>query len=145
MITESATVLEIGTQGVLVEVYGAKGCGSCAQKSGCGTGLLERWLNPRREIWISCDGATIAQLQIGAEVRLAVEEKRFVRNALVLYLLPLCFFLLGAGLGFSQGGEYASILGGIIGLIVGGVIAKWTLEKSEFACNFSPTLEIPKG
>ena len=138
MITEYARVIEIEPNRVRVEIRSSSGCSDCSAKSGCGNGVLDRWLNPDRKIWINSDHDR--SIAIGDEIKLGVEEGAFVRNALSLYLVPIMIFLLGTGLGYQLSGEIASILGGIFGLALGTSVVRFLLNRCTYAAGFSPRI-----
>ena len=140
MLTEQAQIIEIEKLRVKVAVKSANGCGSCSAKAGCGTGILDRWLNPTHIFWLDLSQDTKNKLQIGDLLEIGVDENAFVRNTLLLYLLPILIFFIAAGLGFAVGGEIVSILAGIAGLISGAVLANYLIQKSPYAQNFSPQI-----
>ena len=58
------------------------------------------------------------ELNVGDYVKVEVYEKSNYRASILIYLLPLIFVALGAGLG-SLAGLGASIIIGVVGLVVG--------------------------
>ena len=140
MITEYAQIIEIDTTRVKVAINSSSGCGACAAKSGCGNGILHRWLNPTRIMWIDADTEFCASASLDDAVKIGVDEGAFVRNALSLYLIPIVAFLAGAGLGYQFQGEIASVLGGVLGLIVGAKLVRYLVKRSAYAAGFSPRI-----
>lgn len=140
MLTEQAEVIEVESLRVKVAVKSASGCGSCSAKAGCGTGILDRWLNPTHIFWLDINQDTKVKPMLGDLLEIGVDESAFVRNTLLLYLLPILIFLITAGLGFAAGGELVSILAGISGLALGAVLANYLIQKSPYAQNFSPQI-----
>ena len=140
MLTEQAEVIEVESLRVKVAVKSASGCGSCSAKAGCGTGILDRWLNPTHIFWLDINQDTKVKPMLVDLLEIGVDESAFVRNTLLLYLLPILIFLITAGLGFAAGGELVSILAGISGLALGAVLANYLIQKSPYAQNFSPQI-----
>lgn len=140
MITEYAQVIEIDSTRVKVSIRSNSGCGACSAKSGCGNGILDRWLNPTRIMWVESNPETCADLSIGDELKVGVEEGAFVRNALALYLIPILVFLAAAGLGYQTLGEFASVIGGVLGLLVGAGLVKYLINRSPYAKDFTPRI-----
>lgn len=140
MITEYAQIVEVGSDRLKIEIRSSSGCGSCTAKAGCGNGILDHWLNPTRTLWIDSDSEHCQSVSVGDQLKVGVDEGAFVRNALSLYLIPILVFLAGAGLGYQMFGEFASILGGILGLILGAEAVKFLLKRSAYASDFSPRI-----
>lgn len=108
-----------------VLVFREEACGSC---SSCGEGCSA---SRPTQYWI--DNALDAEL--GDEVTLEVENRRFFFSIFNLYVLPLLLFLAGV-IGAAQllvaldmENEVLAFLGGIVGLGVYFVIARLTNHK----------------
>lgn len=141
MIREPGQIIELDGHRVLVAINPTKGCSACSQKTGCGTGLLERWLNPAKQLWINTDSDTLASLKPGDMIELGVEEGAFVRNTLVLYMIPLLIFLLATGIAHWLWGETASVFAGLSGLLAGGFLVRYLVGTLGWYRNgFSPTI-----
>lgn len=140
MLTEQATVIEVESLRVKVAVKSASGCGSCTAKAGCGTGILDRWLNPTHIFWVELNKQIESTPRPGDILQIGVEEDAFVRNTFFLYLLPLLVFLVGAGIGLVVAGEAGSIFVGIAGLLLGAFFANYLIKRSPYARNFSPQI-----
>lgn len=140
MITEYAQIIEIDTARVKVAINSSSGCGACSAKSGCGNGILHRWLNPTRIMWIDAGTEFCISSTVGDQLKVGVDEDAFVRNALSLYLIPIVIFLVGAGLGYQLQGEAASVLGGVLGLLVGARLVRYLVKRSAYAAGFSPRI-----
>lgn len=93
MIEQTAVVIRVDGQFVLVEAQRQTSCGQCNAKKGCGTGILENSIG-RRAMQLKAINQCNAQL--GDEVVVAVPEKGFIKSAFFTYLLPLLLMLLGA-------------------------------------------------
>lgn len=140
MITEYADVLEVQSRRVKVSIRNSSGCGSCSAKAGCGNGILDSLLNPKRLMWIDSDETLSSKLNIGDEIQIGVEEGAFVRNALSLYFVPVLTFIAGAAIGYQFQTEAISILGGIAGLILGSAFVRYLIKSSPYAEGFSPQI-----
>lgn len=140
MITEYAQIIEMDANRIKVEIRSSSGCGSCSAKAGCGNGILDRWLNPTRVMWLDANAELCGALSLGDEIQVGVEEGAFVRNALSLYLIPAIAFLVGAGSGFLLQGETLSIIGGVAGLLMGSVLVRYLVRHSPYASGFSPRI-----
>jgi|SaaInlV_100m_DNA_5_1039725.scaffolds.fasta_scaffold16386_2 sigma-E factor negative regulatory protein RseC len=140
MITEYAQITEIGADRIKVTIRSSSGCGTCTAKAGCGNGILDRWLNPTRTMWLDSNEEYCTSVSVGDEVQIGVEEGAFVRNALSLYLIPILVFLAGAGLGYQMQGELFSVVGGALGLLLGSALVRYLVKRSPYASEFSPQI-----
>jgi sigma-E factor negative regulatory protein RseC len=93
MLEESAIVVKIDNGQVWVVGTQNNACAGCAQKAGCSSNALASVLKRKP---IPVDNELI--LQIGDTVVVAIEEGELLRAAFLLYLLPLCALLTGAGI-----------------------------------------------
>nr|WP_072514237.1 SoxR reducing system RseC family protein [Ndongobacter massiliensis] len=108
-----------------VLVFREEACGSCAS---CGEGCSA---SRPTKYWI----ANALDAELGDEVTLEVENRRFFFSIFHLYVLPLLLFL-GGILGTAQllvamhvQSELLAFLGGLVGLGIYSVIARLTNRK----------------
>ena len=81
MLTEQAEVIEVESLRVKVAVKSASGCGSCSAKAGCGTGILDRWLNPTHIFWLDINQDTKVKPMLGDLLEIGVDESAFVHKS----------------------------------------------------------------
>jgi len=124
MAQEIVSVTDVGSGGVWVESVQKSSCGSCSAKSGCGQSALESMGRPVR-LWID----TELELSVGQQIILDLPSGSLASSALALYGLPLVGLTLGAISGQSAGGESASIIIGILGLVGGFFAARLLVSK----------------
>ncbi|MEQ1530119.1 MAG: SoxR reducing system RseC family protein [Methylococcales bacterium] len=93
MIEENAVVTRIENGQAWIKSLQSGACGGCLQQATCATSTLAKLL-PKREFAVDCD----MRLQVGDEVRVAVDDSHLLFSSLLLYLLPLLVMLLGVGL-----------------------------------------------
>jgi sigma-E factor negative regulatory protein RseC len=124
MMTETARVLSVDEQGYAwIETQRKTACNSCSVQKGCGTGILARFFSGRhaRLRVLNTVGAVV-----GDEVVVGIEDGMLVRASFAAYMMPLVWMILGALGGTMAGerfdsidGEAASMLFGVIGLVIG--------------------------
>lgn len=129
-VTQEAEVLTHSTKGqVEVKACTSQGCGSCRLASGCGQGLLSRWLLRRTP---SLTIVTELLLQPGDRVLLGLEASQLNTAALLQFLLPLLTLLAAAMLaeflGITTGFKLFLIT--LVGLGVGLVLARLLAANS---------------
>jgi len=136
MLKETGKVISIDADGLWVETLNASACGQCRARAGCGQKLLAGYGQssssikalftslPQTHIW-----------QVGDSVEIGIDESTLVKSAMLAYILPLLFMVLGVILAhhFFQT-EFASVLGAASGLIVGGGCIAQVLKKNK-ACS----------
>ncbi len=91
MIEETAIVVDINGQQVLLETQRQSACQSCSVKSGCGTSTLASVVGKRSSQFVVDNSL---ELQVGDKVIVAIDENALVQGSLLIYLMPLIFMLL---------------------------------------------------
>lgn len=95
MMTALATVLNVDSQRVTVGCQQETSCGHCSSRDNCGTGIVSKALPGKEHQW---QLLTEAKLQVGDLVEIGLPEKNVLQSALVVYMVPLLFLILGAGI-----------------------------------------------
>lgn len=138
MIEQEAIVAGIEGEHVYVELGAGGGCGRCHETGGCQSGILGQLFSskPRQFRIPNRIGA-----MPGDRVLLRVAEGTPLRAALLTYLLPALFLLIGAAAGTVLGhdSDAWAALGALIGLTIG-VLAGLTFHRSRMAAMAEPVL-----
>ena len=97
MLCETARILQVSADKVLIETSRKGTCGKCSMKSGCGQFLLAPekqtlWLE--RTCVVAADSASSRALVPGMEMQLNMDGAALSGLALLFYLLPLGLLLL---------------------------------------------------
>lgn len=117
MIEETAIVIEVGEQQVLLATERKSTCQSCSVKSGCGTSTLAKVVG-NRSSQFRVD-KTI-NVEVGDNVIVAVDENALVQGSLLIYLFPLIFMMI---VGILVESLFANELLTILSVVVGFVVA----------------------
>ena len=129
MLEEQATVVAVENETVWVEVQRQSVCGQCAANKGCGTGVLQKVLGNKRNIF-----RVIGELpvKVGDNVIIGINENALVKGSLVIYAVPILLIIVFALLGetiatrsMSMNSDYTSMVGALIGLIVSMLGLRW--------------------
>jgi sigma-E factor negative regulatory protein RseC len=123
------------------------GCARCAAGEGCGGGL-NAWMLADRLDLIECryEGAVP---RAGETVTVEIDETSLLAAASLAYGLPLVSMVLTAVLANafatwqavgSIGLELSGILGAIVGLLLGGLLANHLARRGRTAARLIPTL-----
>ena len=126
MMDQEAIVARVEGNHVYVEVGGG-GCGRCRDAGGCQSGILGQLFGnkPRQFRMPNLIGATQ-----GDHVVVRIAEGAMLRAALLTYILPLQFLLVGAAMGTVLGEhrDASAALGALAGFALG-VLAGLTLRQ----------------
>ncbi len=93
MIEETVIIDKIADGQVWIKTPRGGACGGCVQQANCGSATLAKLL-PKREFAVDCD----LELQVGDQVRVAIDDSHLLLSSMLLYLLPLLPMLIGIGL-----------------------------------------------
>ena len=114
---DQAKVIQVKNNHLVLEVVRDKPCMLCGQTSGCGNSLWGKLLNHE-------DKKITVENNIGAKegdvVNLEMNEKDILKSALIIYLIPLLFFLvlLACAQHFVEN-NFLILLSGVAGLFLG--------------------------
>lgn len=128
MIEERGRVIATEGEFALVEAQRESACGHCKVQSGCGTSLLSRFVGNRHN---RLRVANPVDAKPGDSVVIGLNENALTGASVTLYLLPILALiaaavagqLLAHGIGLTST-EPASIVGGLLGLTAGLVLAR---------------------
>ena len=118
MIAEQGRIIRLEGDTAWVEAASRRDCARCAAGKGCGGGLLGRWLGNRLH---HIRAHNPDGFPADSWVELALDERRILLAACLMYLPPLLGLLLGASLAGALLGlaEWAVILAGLVGFALG--------------------------
>ncbi len=141
MMDQDAVVARVEGDHVYVEVGGTgAGCGRCHEAGGCQSSILGQLFSskPRQFRMANRIGAVP-----GDHVVVRVAEGATLRAALLTYLLPVLFLILGAvagtALGDAASSDTETALGALAGFVIG-VLSGLTLRKARFGRIAEPVL-----
>lgn len=137
---QEAIVARVEGDHAYVEVGGGGGCGRCHETGGCQSGILGQLFSskPRQFRVANRIGAVP-----GEHVVVRVAEGAALRAALLTYILPVLFLLLGAvagtALGEASNSDASAALGALAGLACG-VLSGLTLRRVRIGKVAEPIL-----
>ncbi len=125
-----ARVVAIETGRIWLEPLQTGSCGGCAAAASCATkgiGSLANRLEARRFAI-----AGNFPLAIGDQVEVAFGNRHLIGAAAVAYVIPLFVALLGAAMAQAlDGRDASSLLGALLGLLVGFAVSKLLAKRLE--------------
>ncbi|WP_417664080.1 SoxR reducing system RseC family protein [Pseudidiomarina donghaiensis] len=102
MIRELAEIVAVYDDSLQVSTELKTGCGSCAQQSTCGAGIISKAFSDRRAEFLVRKPE--GQFQVGQMIELLLPEQALTQLSLMLYGLPLLALMITAvGLGELAG------------------------------------------
>lgn len=128
-------VTRLDGQYAMVEVKPVSGgCGRCHEEGGCGSNLLNESLRPQKLNIYRLPNRIDAK--VGDAVMIAVPEGAVLRAALLAYLLPLLFLIVGAALGTAvAASDRDALIGAGGGLALGLLVLR--LVQTRLAAGSS--------
>lgn len=124
----------------MVEVQPAvSGCGRCNEVGGCGSGLLNQALRPKRRLIYRV--ANRIGARVGDSVTVIVPEGAVLRAALLAYLLPVVLVIAGAAVGTTiSTSDIVALIGAGAGLALGLLVLR--LAQRRLAVIGEPLLAM---
>lgn len=132
MIEQTATVLRVDSENVLIEVNRQASCSSCSAKTACGKSLLDNVfkVKPLQVSILNTVGA-----KENDNVIVGLNETVFVQASFYLYILPLLsmlFFAMGIGaLQSDNTSEPVIVIAGVVGLFFGAAFSRVILNRKQ--------------
>jgi len=127
MIESVATVVAVGDTWAQVECRRKSACGHCHQQESCGVGTIAKAMPGRPQL---LEIALTAPVLVGQQVRIGIPERSLLTSALLVYMVPVLFLLLGALAGklvsvqWPVGEEPSEIIGALLGGGFGFLLAR---------------------
>ena len=116
-------------------------CGHCSAKSVCSSASFVSNNSVSDNSDYSIRILNKDNLKAGDKVRIELSSQKLLLGTVLIYVLPLLFLLILAGIGKVLGGELVSILMGVSGLFLGFFIIRKFVSKKEVACQFDLDVE----
>ncbi len=138
MIEESALVLEVRQQQVLLQTQRKSACQSCSVKSGCGTSVLAKVVGKRSSQFVV---KNVLDVRVGEQVIIAIDENALVQGSLLIYLMPLVVMMLTGLLAeriFAS--EFITIMSTFAGLVMAMLGVRFIFLKSHLKETVQPRL-----
>ncbi len=133
---EIAEVSYIDGKYVFLKTSSQTSCGECPSKGSCGSVKFFKPVVNNDFIKIK----NTLGLKEGDSVVLALPPSKLLLGTFLVYLFPLFGLMFFAVLGKMMGGEGASILAGLAGLVISLVLVRKFLTKKAVSQTFTPKI-----
>lgn len=112
----------------ILECVSKSACIGCRNQSNCGVGAISEGFKPKTH---NLQIPYKQGMEIGENIELFVEEADLIKSALLIYMVPLLFFILGAFIGvlLFEGAEIPTFLLAISSSICGFLLSKLLSKK----------------
>lgn len=162
MLKETATIVEIKQNSLLLQTQVKTTCGSCQHKESCGTSAVAKAFSPKvNVIAVNYDPQQYPEVAVGDTAIIGVSEQLVVKSAFYVYLLPIVGFVLLAFIGqifieqqiIALTGTMAELITAVLaffGGYCGYLVAKWRLSlmgdnaqsSDDLACHSAENIQI---
>ena len=143
MIEEEAQVIEVKGNALMLQAQTQSACGSCSANKGCGTSLLAKVVG-RKFTHFQAENSVNAV--VGDTVIVGIPEDALLKGSLVMYVLPIAGMLVFAVLADylllidMQFRDLSTAASGIMGLVLGSLMAKSYFQRHSSVKLFSPVV-----
>ncbi|MFC1507740.1 SoxR reducing system RseC family protein [Pseudomonadota bacterium] len=143
MMNTLATVVAVEAGSITVSCQQQTSCGHCASRDSCGTGIVSEAVPGRaHQVKIT----TKKSLTVGQVVEIGLSEQSVLSSALLVYVMPLLFLLLGAALGqwwfveLAGTSELGVVLTAVVSAGIGLLIARHYARRLDGNSAYEPSL-----
>jgi len=143
MMNTLATVVAVEPGSITVSCQQQTSCGHCASRDSCGTGIVSEAVPGRaHQVKIT----TKKSLTVGQVVEIGLSEQSILSSALLVYVVPLLFLLLGAALGqwwfveLAGTSELGVVLTAVVSAGIGLLIARHYARRLDGNSAYEPSL-----
>lgn len=141
MLIERGQVMATDSDCLWVETVQRSTCNSCSAQKGCGQSLLARWAGRPQYLRVLLCGRSPDDFTVGATVHVGIPEGVVALGAVFVYFLPLLMMVLGVAAGHLLFlSEFASVVGALFGVFLGGVLVRWHALCHRNDARFQPVL-----
>lgn len=140
MLETRAIVVHVQGKEALVATKGGAGCGNCDSENGCGSSkLTQLFCSKPRQFKVHNEADAV----VGDEVQIMLPDGVLLRSSMLMYVVPLSLLLSGGMLGahWANGGasrDGYAVLGSLLGLVGGFVLAKWLANRQRVTAVARP-------
>ncbi len=102
MIEETAKVVSVDNEQIIIKTHKKTSCGSCSVNKSCGTGIISNYLTPKT---VEFKLENTIKAKVGDTIIVGINERVFLFGSFLMYILPLLFILV-----FAMFGDYIATI-----------------------------------
>jgi sigma-E factor negative regulatory protein RseC len=143
MIEETARVIAIDNNQLLLEAETRAACNACAAKQGCGTSVLSKWIGRK---FTRFQVPNTVNARVGDEVVVGLAEEAMLKGSVFVYLLPLLSMigsaLLADGLISTDAAsrDLLVVVSAVAGFVLMLFISRWFLSTNSNRGRLTPVV-----
>ena len=143
MIEETARVIAIENNQLLLEAETRAACNACAAKQGCGSSVLSKWIGRK---FTRFQVPNTVNARVGDQVVVGLAEEAMLKGSVFVYLLPLLAMigsaLLADGLISTDAAsrDLWVVVSAVAGFVVMLFISRWFLSTSTNRSRLTPVV-----
>lgn len=143
MIEETARVIAIDNNQLLLEAETRAACNACAAKQGCGTSVLSKWIGRK---FTRFQVPNTVNARVGDEVVVGLAEEAMLKGSVFVYLLPLLSMigsaLLADGLISTDAAsrDLLVVVSAVAGFVLMLFISRWFLSTNSNRSRLTPVV-----
>ena len=141
MLQEMGRIVAVESDALWVETIQQSTCGSCSAQKGCGQSLLSKIGIKPTYIRVLLEGRDAAHYKVDSSVTIGIPNDIILKSSLFVYFTPILLMLVFAGIAHTtMNSEGLSILGGLLGFLVGGGVIRYHSRISKDNPRLQPVL-----
>lgn len=143
MIEETARVIAIDNNQLLLEAETRAACNACAAKQCCGTSVLSKWIGRK---FTRFQVPNTVNARVGDEVVVGLAEEAMLKGSVFVYLLPLLSMigsaLLADGLISTDAAsrDLLVVVSAVAGFVLMLFISRWFLSTNSNRGRLTPVV-----
>ncbi len=143
MIEETARVIAIENNQLLLEAETRAACNACAARQGCGTSVLSKWVGRK---FTRFQAPNTVNARVGDEVVVGLAEEAMLKGSVLVYLLPLLamigFALLADSLvsNDTASRDLLVLVSAVAGFALMLFISRWFLSTNSNKSKLTPVV-----
>ncbi|WP_299978385.1 SoxR reducing system RseC family protein [uncultured Pseudoteredinibacter sp.] len=140
MVEEEGRIIAVAEDHLWLQTTQKSSCDSCRGRNVCGQRLLQNLNESHGLLKVPLDGRAQRDFKLQDRVSIGIEESTLVRASAIAYLIPLLMLIVLAYVGQQLGGEGLSILGAVLGLLLGSLWGRYRLAAADCQSRYQPRL-----
>jgi len=131
MLQETGRIIDIkvidGEKTAIIECISKSACKSCSSNDNCGVGVVAKGVSDKsHKLFMPYKEG----MEINNNIELLIENKDIVKSSLIVYIIPLIFFVLTCVISYQlTDNEPLVITFSVMSLVLGSILAKFVSSK----------------
>ncbi len=138
MLQEKGLVIALRGENAVVQTKSKLACSSCKVSTSCGNGIVENYLSAKL---FESEMPNLLRAKVGQQVVIEIPKSSVTKAAIIVYLIPLLFMLIGMSVShINNFAEQTIIFISLLSLIIGLVVTKYYNRRWLKSELYSPRI-----